>query len=228
MPPTLPGLVERAAIRPRRHRRHPRQERGPAEASVEREQLVVTHRPGDRRGADLVAVDVDDWEDGTAVPRVEEAVAVPGRGRWPGLGLAVPDDHPRAGPGCPSPARTRSPAHSRARRPRGSCPVSRRQVAREPARPRERTDEPLDAGRVACHVPVRTHRATRRGNGWRGSPRAVARTRHQQDSSPAFVHEQVEVGVDEVDRGRRAPVPEQPRLDVVGAERLAQQRIRLR
>ena len=42
-----------------------------------------------------------------------------------------------------------------------------------------------------------------------------------------LVHEPVEVGVDEVDRGCRAPVPEQPRLDVVGGERLAQQRVRL-
>ena len=35
----------------------------------------------------------------------------------------------------------------------------------------------------------------------------------------------VEVGVDEVEPGRRAPVAEQPRLDVGRLERLAQQRV---
>ena len=225
----LPGLVERrghpgvdAVVVTRDH------ERGPAESAVEREQLVVAHRPGDRRGADLVAVDVEDREDGTAGPRVEEAVAVPGRGRRPGLGLAVADDarHEQVR------VVHRRPERGRQRIAELAAFVDRarrtgRQVAREAARPRERADEPLDARRVARHVRIELLERpvevvvgeVRRG--------AVARTRHQQDSSLAFVHEPVEVGVDEVDRGRRAPVPEQTRLDVVGAEWLAQQRVRL-
>jgi hypothetical protein len=36
----------------------------------------------------------------------------------------------------------------------------------------------------------------------------------------------VHVRVDEVQPGRRPPVPEQPRLDVLDAQRLAQQRVR--
>ncbi|MNW11177.1 hypothetical protein D3C71_2085650 [compost metagenome] len=33
------------------------------------------------------------------------------------------------------------------------------------------------------------------------------------------------MGIDEVEAGRRAPMPEQPRLDVLGPQRLAQKRI---
>src|SRR5690606_1501631 len=45
-----------------------------------------------RRVGDLVAVEVQDRQDGTVVHRVEELVGVPGRGQRPGLRLAVPDD----------------------------------------------------------------------------------------------------------------------------------------
>ena len=41
----------------------------------------------------------------------------------------------------------------------------------------------------------------------------------------ALADDPVQVGVEQVQPGRRAPVPEQSRLDVLGAQRLAQQRV---
>src|SRR5450759_5358175 len=45
-----------------------------------------------RRIGDLVAIQVQDRQDGAIAARVQELVRVPARSQRPGLGLAVPDD----------------------------------------------------------------------------------------------------------------------------------------
>ena len=54
---------------------------------------------------------------------------------------------------------------------------------------------------------------------------AVARAGDVEHRLLGAADEPVELGVDEVQARRRAPVAEQPRLDVLGAQRLAQQRV---
>ena len=52
---------------------------------------------------------------------------------------------------------------------------------------------------------------------------AVTRPTDEEDLLTGAADQPVEVGVDEVQARRGAPVTEQPRLDVLGRERLAQQ-----
>ena len=63
-----------------------------AVALHERAELVLGDPGQDRRVGDLVAVEVEDRQDGAVVDRVEELVRVPARGERPGLRLAVADD----------------------------------------------------------------------------------------------------------------------------------------
>jgi hypothetical protein len=51
----------------------------------------------------------------------------------------------------------------------------------------------------------------------------VTRPTDEEDLLTGAADQPVEVGVDEVQARRGAPVTEQPRLDVLGRERLAQQ-----
>ena len=55
--------------------------------------------------------------------------------------------------------------------------------------------------------------------------RAMAGPRHEEDVQAPRADDAVQVRVDERQRGARAPVPEQPALHVLGAERLAQERV---
>ncbi len=68
------------------------EERLVATPAQELRQLVLGNPCEHGRIRDLVAVQVQDRQDGPVRPRVEELVAVPARRERPGLGLAVPDD----------------------------------------------------------------------------------------------------------------------------------------
>ena len=91
--------------------------------AVSAQQLVEfgLGEPGQhRRVGDLVAVEVQDRQDGAVVHRVEELVGVPGRrpaARSPPRRRR--SRRPPAGPGCRARRRRRGRASSRARRPRG-------------------------------------------------------------------------------------------------------------
>src|SRR5687768_10945422 len=52
---------------------------------------------------------------------------------------------------------------------------------------------------------------------------SVSRPRDVEDVSAGLVDEVIQLDVNEAEAGRGAPVPEQPRLDVLGMQRLAQQ-----
>ncbi len=66
--------------------------RRPAGAAEERFDLVVADASPDRRVVDLVAVQVQDRQNGTVADRVEELVDVPAGRERPGLRFAVADD----------------------------------------------------------------------------------------------------------------------------------------
>jgi hypothetical protein len=98
-------------------------------------------------------------------------------------------------------------------------------VARDTARRRELPEELAHAGGVLRHVGidlrVRPLEVDLRDD--RGAP--VTGARQVDDVRVVPLDQAIEVNVDQVLPGRRAPVPEQARLDVVGLERLAQQRV---
>ena len=101
-------------------------------------------------------------------------------------------------------------------------------VAGDAARRRELTHQAEEAGvvegdrRVDLRVgPFEVH------VGDDGGP-AVARPRDVQDVAVALLDQTVELEIDEAQRRGRSPVTEQPWLDVLRTERLAQQRIRLK
>ena len=70
-----------------------RHDQGPVAVALEElEQLLVADPRQHGRVGDLVAVQVQDGEDGAVLLRVEELVRVPAGGQRTGLGLAVADD----------------------------------------------------------------------------------------------------------------------------------------
>jgi hypothetical protein len=75
-------------------------------------------------------------------------------------------------------------------------------------------DAGVDLGVGALHIDV--------GNKSRA---AVAGAGQVDDVGVALLDEPVEVDVDEVEAGRCAPVPKQARLNMLGAQRVAQERV---
>ena len=94
-------------------------------------------------------------------------------------------------------------------------PPGRRELAEQPAQPGlVRGDLRVDLGVGALEVDVGDDRRA-----------AVAGAGDVEDVVAGLADQPVEVGVDEVQAGRGAPVAEQARLDVLGPQRLAQQRV---
>ncbi len=183
--------------------------------------------PGqDRRVGDLPAVQVQDRQHGSVAGRVEEPAGVPGSGQRPGLRLAVADhagdDEAGVVEGGAMGMRERVAEFAALVDRSWSL---RRYVARHPAGKRELAEQLPHAGRVPRHTRVNLAvTALQPAVGQRGGP-AVA--------WPDDVHHRlivnqdraVQVRPDEVQAGRRAPVAEQPRLDVPCLQRLGQQRV---
>lgn len=180
------------------------------------------------RSRDLVLIQMQDRQHCTVSGRIEKTDALPGPLEWPGLRLAVPN-HAR---------------HQQVRVVEGSTKCmnqripelptlvnrSRRRhahVARNPARCRELTDEPGQPGLVLCHLgidfgvgalEVHIRHQRRAAMSWTGDI---------DDVRVVAADQPVEMGVDETQPWRRAPMAEQSRFDVRGLEPLAQERIRL-
>ncbi len=178
----------------------------------------------DGRVGDLVAVQVQDRQDGAVADRVEELVRVPGSGQRPGLRLAVTnhtgDEQVRVVEGGAvgvGEAVAQLPALVNRARRLGS------DVAGHPTREGELLEEPGHAGRVSGDVRVRLSvRTLQPGVGQhRGS--AVAGPPDAQGVQAAGLDDAVEVGVHQVQARRGAPMPKEPRLDVLGAQGLGQQ-----
>ena len=186
-----------------------------AVAFEQRGQLVVAYAGQHGRVGDLVAVQVQDGQHGAVGDRVEELVAVPTRRQRPRLGFAVADyaadEQVRVVESGAVGVRegvTELPAFvDRARR-------LRRHVRRDPAREAELAEQLAQALRVPGYVGVHLGVGPLEiGVGDRRRT-AVARAHHVDGVEVPVADDPVHVGVDEVEAGRRAPVPEQPGLHV--------------
>ena len=180
----------------------------------------------DRRVGDLVAVQVQDRQHGAVAGRIEELVRMPGGGQRAGLRLAVADDagddQLRVVEGGAEGMRQGVAQFAALMDGAGRL---RRDVAADAARIGELLEQALHAGGVLRHAGVEL--AVGAFEPGIGDQRraAVARAGDEDHVQVVRLDHAVQVQVDEVQPGRRAPVAEQPRLDVLDAQRLGQQRI---
>ncbi|MDQ0893382.1 hypothetical protein QFZ26_000937 [Agromyces ramosus] len=158
---------------------------------------------------DLVAVEVQDRQHGPVVDRVQERMPAPAPREWTGLGLAVADDARDDEPGVVE--RRAEGVHERVAELAALVDRSRRlggRMRRDAARERELPHEALEARRVggdrgeqlgvrAVEPRVRDHRGA-----------AMPGAAHVDDRRAALDDGPVEVRVDEVQPGGRAPVAE--------------------
>ena len=210
-----------------RHRIVARHEVGlPAVAAQQAHDVVVAHATQHGGPADLVAVQMEDRQHRAVPRRVQEVDAGPAPGERAGLGLAVADHRghdqlrvvERGAEGVDQHVAQLAALVDRA----GGRHAH---VARDAPGGRELAEEPAQAGRVLRYVRVdlgvgalEVHVGDDRGP-------AVAGPGQVDHVRVGLAHEAVQVRVDEREARRRAPVAEQPRLDVRGRERLPQQRI---
>ena len=197
--------------------------------AVAAEQLVefLTADAGEHgRIGDLVAVQVQDRQHRSVGQRVQELVRVPAGRHRPGLGLAVPD-----GAGDDQAGVIEGRTVGMRQRIAELAPLVdrpgrlRRHVARDASGKGELGEKPLQARLVLRDVRIDLAVGPFQiGVGDQRRP-AVAGTGDEDHVEVARPDQPVQVRVDEVQARRRAPMPEQPRLDVVTGERLPQKRV---
>ena len=199
---------------------------GVAVALEQRRQLVVADPCEHRRVGDLVPVQVQDRQHRAVAGRIEELVRMPAGGERAGLRLAVADDaadeqiwiveccavrvSERVAELASLVDRTGSLGRDVRRDPAGE-----RELAEQPAQPfLVLRDLRIDLGVRPLEVGVRHRRRA-----------AVPGTHHVDRVEVPVPDHPVHVHVDEVQARRRPPVAEKARLDVLGLQRLAQQRV---
>ena len=203
-------------------------ERLVAVAAQQRDQLVLGDAGQHRRVGDLVPVQVQDRQHHPVRGGVEELVAVPRGRQRPGLRLPVTDHTgdqqirvvERGPVGVHQGVAQLAALVDRPRRVRGRV---RGDPAGEGELPEQRPQPLLGAvdarvafGVGAVQVGVGDHARS-----------AVPGPGHVQGVQVAVADGAVQVGVEEVQARGGAPMPQQPRLDVVPAEAVAQQRVTL-
>ena len=192
------------------------------------EQLGASDARQQRRVGDLVAVEVQDRQHGTVVRRIQELVRLPARRERAGLGLAIADD---AGDDQVRVVERR-PVGVRQRVAQLAAFVDRagrfrRDVARDAARPRELAEQPAQPAAVALDRGVVLGvRAFKVGARHDARP-AVPGADDEHQVQVVVGDEPVQVHVEQVQPRRRAPVAEQPRLDMCQHERHVEQRVLL-
>ena len=192
----------------------------------QRLELLMRYPGRDRRVGDLVPVEVQDRQHRPVGHRVEELVGVPGARQRPGLRLAVAD---HAGHDQVRVVERRAVGVGErvaelAALVDGTGRL-RRHVRGDAAGEGELAEEPLHAFLVLAdrRVPLGVGALQ---VGVRDEPRsAVPGTRDVDHVEVPVPDHPVEVRVQQVEPGRGAPVPEQPRLHVLGKQRFAQQRV---
>lgn len=197
-----------------------------AVAAQQRVEFTLGDPGQHRRVRDLVAVQVEDRQNGAVVDRVEELVRMPGRGQRPRLRLTVADHAGDQQPGVVEggPVGVGQGVPQLAALVDGAgrlrCHMAR-YAAGEGELPEQRghaRSVPRDAG-VGLGV-----RALKPGVGEdRGS--AVARTPDAQGIEGPLLDRVVQVGAYEVEAGGGAPVAEEPGLDVLRTQGFGQQRV---
>ena len=205
----------------------PLDEVGPvAVALEERAELVALDAREQRGVGDLVAVEVQDREHGAVARGVHELVGVPARGERPGLGLAVPDDAARDQIGVVVDRAVG--VHEGVAQLAALVDRTRglgSHVAGDAAGEGELAEQPAKALFVVADVRVDLAVGALEV-GVRHQPRATVPGAGYVDGvEVVHLDRAVHVRVDEVEPGRRPPMPEQPRLDVLEPKRLAQERV---
>jgi len=193
-----------------------------AAALHQRNQLALRDPGEHRRVRDLVAVQMQDRENGAVRLGVQELVRVPARGERAGLGLAVADDAADRQPGVVE----RRAVGVRERVAELAALVDRarrlgRGVARDAAGERELAEERLQARLVERDVRIElgvgAFEVRACDNARAAVPGAADGDRVEVAGADGAIH----VRIDQVQPGHRPEVAEQPRLDVLGAQRLA-------
>ena len=195
-------------------------------AAQQRFELLGRYPGQHRRVGDLVPVQVQDRQHRAVLGRVEELARVPAGGQRPGLGLAVADhaghDQVRVVERRPIGVHERvaelaalvDGARRLRRHVRGDA-AREGELPEQPAHPRGVLgDTRIELGVGPLQVGVGHHARS-----------AVPRPGDVDDVQVLVPDHPVEVRVDQVEPRRGAPVPEQPRLDVLGPQRLGQQRV---
>ena len=197
-----------------------------AVAAHQRGELVVGDAGQHGRVGDLVAVEVQHRQHRAVGHRVEELVRVPaGRQR---AGLCFPVAHhaqhqqirvvERGAVGVHQGVAELAALVDGAGRLRRDMAGD---AAGEGELPEQRPQPVLVLADRGVHLAVGAFQV-----GVGDQPRAaVARAGHVQRAEVTFADDPVHVRVQQVQPGRRPPVPEQPRLDVLGQQGLAQQRV---
>ncbi len=190
------------------------------------DQLVVGDPGQHGRVGDLVAVQVQDGQHRAVGDRVQELVGVPAGGERPGLRLTVPDDAHRDQVGVVV-DRT---VGVRQRVPQFAALVDgagrlRRGVAGDPAGEGELAEQPLHPGRVLADVRVELAVGALEVRVGHDARPAVTRPGHVDHVEVVVADQPVGVRVDQVESWRGPPVAQQPRLDVLGPQRLPEQRV---
>ena len=178
------------------------------------------------RVGDLVAVEVQDRQDRPVADRGQELVGVPARGQRARLRLAVADDAADHQVGVVEgrPVGVREGVAQLAALVDGAGRLGR-DVTGDAAGERELAEQLAHA--LAVGGDVRVDLAVgplQVGVGHEAGP-AVTRAGDVDGVQVPVADDAVHVGVDEVEAGRRAPVAQQARLDVLGPQRFAQQRV---
>ena len=195
-------------------------------AAQQRLELIVRDPGQHRRVGDLVTVQVQDRQHRPVPGRIEELIRVPAGSQRPGLGLAVADHarheqvrvverrpvgmHERV----PELAALMDGARRLRRHVRGDA-AGEGELPEQPGHPRGVLgDARVELAVGSLEVGVRHHARA-----------AVPRPGDVDDVQVLVPDYPVEVRVDQVQARRGAPVPEQPRLDLLGPQRLGQQRV---
>jgi hypothetical protein len=198
----------------------------PAVAPQQREEILLRDPGEDRRVRDLVAVQVEDRQHDPVAACVEQLVRVPARRERAGLRLTVSNDAhdeqvgivERRAEGVDERVAELAALVDRARRLRGRMArdaAGEGELAKQSAQTRDvLPDSAVELRIRALEVRVRD-----------AGGAAVARAGDEHRVEPALDDRAVHVHVDEVQPGRRAEVAEEPRLHMLGAQRLAQERV---
>ena len=201
-------------------------ERLVAAAAEQLRQFFARNAREHRRARDLVAVEVQDRQNCAIARGVEKLVRVPAGRERSGLRFAVTDDagndQLRIVEGRTVSVRQRVTELAAFMDRAGRF---RRNVTGNAARKRELLEKPAQPVEVFRHVrvvlAVRAFEICVRHQ--RGS--AVSRPGDVDHVEVVLVDDAVEVRVDEIQPGRRAPVAEQARLDVLDRQLLREQRV---
>ena len=200
--------------------------RRPAVAAKQLLQLLARDPGKEGRVGDLVPVEVQDRQHGAVRRGIEELVGMPRRGERSGLRLAVADD---AGDdeirivedGAERVAERVAQLATLVDRPRALG----RRVAGDPSRERELETELLEPRLVLADVGIDLAVRALEVRVAHDGRTAVSGTGHVDHVEVVLLDDPVQVDVDEVLPGRRAPVPQQHALHVLRDQGAFQQRI---